>query len=771
MLFTTPSFVYYSIILLSLLHLPSYAQQQESYVVYLEDDDDSPAAGGHSIFDEQKSVAIKQNNLHVLATAFKSQNMVDAQEQLIYSYSKSINGFAAYLKTDQVEELRKNARVKSIFLNKKYKLHTTRSWNFLGLENNGASSSFWQSTKFGEDVIIGSLDTGVWPESASFNDVGLGPVPKTWKGSCSGEGDIKCNKKLIGAKYFYKGAEAGGVTMNETMMNARDYNGHGSHTLSIAGGDFVPGVNAFGFGNGTAKGGAPRARLAAYKVCWMDGCYSADILAGFDAAINDGVDIISASLGADAGTDMSTDTTTIGAFKAIKRGIVVVGSAGNSGPTPSSIENVAPWFITVAASKMDRSFLSTVILGDKKEIKGVSFSDKSLPPGQQFPLVDGSSVPADPSMTQDSVSCVEDSLDPVKVKGAIVVCSQGDGEVLKMGKEALRAGAVGMIVANNLFNPSELLAEAHLLPASRITNADADIVTAYIKSAKAPTATLTPVVDVTGVKPAPAMAFFSSRGPNEIMPEILKPDVTAPGVNILAAYSEGTSVTGLDFDERKSPYMVMSGTSMSCPHISGVAALIKYLHRDWSPAAIKSAIMTTATSLNNDGKTIGDTSGQETTPFAYGAGQVRPILAADPGLVYDMGVDDYLFAVCTLGFNATKMKTFANESFVCPTNFSLVDLNYPSITVPNLKDQIIVNRKLKNVGTPATYTSELKLPTGVTASVEPKDLVFTTIGEEKPFQLTLKSAAPGQPKDYVFGELIWSDTKHIVKTIITVKHA
>ncbi|WCJ37663.1 Subtilisin-like protease [Euphorbia peplus] len=765
-MFSIPSSVY-SILVLSLLLLPSYAEKQ-SYVVYLEGEDD--LHGGCSIYDDHKAIA-KQNHLHVLASAIKSQNLFDVQENLIYSYSKSINGFAAFLHDEEVEELRKHARVKTILLNQKHKLHTTRSWGFLGLESNRTPTPFWLSTKMGKDIIIGSLDTGVWPESASFKDEGFGPVPEKWKGSCPPEADVKCNKKLIGAKYFSKGAEAGGLTINKTMLNARDYNGHGSHTLSIAGGDFVPGVNAFGFGNGTAKGGAPQARLAAYKVCWNDGCYSADILAGFDAAINDGVDVISASLGADAGTDMSTDTTTIGAFKAIKKGIVVVGSAGNSGPTPSSIENAAPWFITVAASKMDRSFLSTVILGDKKELRGVSFSDKSLPQGQFFPLVDGASVTSNDSTNEDSISCVEDSLDPGKVKGKIVMCSVGDGDSVKMGKEALRAGAVGMIVANNLFNPSELLAEPHLLPASRINSTDGDIVSAYIKDTKDPTASITPVVDIVGVKPAPEMAYFSSRGPNKIMPDILKPDVTAPGVNILAAYSEGTSATNLAYDDRKAPFMVMSGTSMSCPHISGVAALLKSLHPDWSPSAIKSAIMTTANSQNNDGSTIGDASGEETTPFAYGAGQVRPSMAADPGLVYDMTVDDYLFAVCSLGFNETKMKTFANESFVCPTNFSMLNLNYPSIAVPSLDSEITIHRKLKNVGTPGTYTAELKLPKEVTATVEPKELAFATEGEEKPFQVTFKAGAPGEPKEYVFGELIWSDKKHKVKTIIAVKHA
>ena len=175
-------------------------------------------------------------------------------------------------------------------------------------------------------------------------------------------------RKLIGARYFNKGYEAAlGRLLNSSYQTARDTYGHGTHTLSTAGGGFVGEANLLGSGYGTAKGGSPKARVASYKVCWQ-GCYGADILAAFDAAIHDGVDILSISLGGPP-RDYFLDSITIGSFQAVKNGIVVVCSAGNSGPTPGSVTNLAPWILTVAASTIDREFPSNVMLGNNKQFK------------------------------------------------------------------------------------------------------------------------------------------------------------------------------------------------------------------------------------------------------------------------------------------------------------------------------------------------------------------------------------------------------------------
>lgn len=157
------------------------------------------------------------------------------------------------------------------------------------------------------------------------------------------------------------------------------------------------------------------------------------------------------------------------------------------------------------------------------------------------------------------------------------------------------------------------------------------------------------------------------------------------------------------------------------------------------------------------------------TPFSYGAGHVYPNHAMDPGLVYDLTVDDYLNFLCALGYNATQIETFSEKPYNCSKSITLTNLNYPSITVPNLSGSITVIRTLKNVGTPGTYNAQVENPAGITVSVKPKSLQFKRVGEEKSFKLTLKAKNPKAAKDYAFGRLIWSDGKHYVRSPIVVK--
>ncbi|KAK1310801.1 Subtilisin-like protease [Acorus calamus] len=509
------------------------------------------------------------------------------------------------------------------------------------------------------------------------------------------------------------------------------------------------------------------------------GCYDADILAAFDAAIYDGVDILSASLGGDRAGDYFTDGIAIGAFHAVRHGVTVVCSAGNSGPTASSVTNVAPWIITVGASTIDREFPSVAVLGDHEHIKGQSLSATFLK-NNQYPLIDS----ADASKTtnkSDAQICLPNSLDSKKVKGKIVVCLRGQNGRVEKGSVVHQAGGIGMILANNEASGDEVISDAHVLPATHITYADGLKVYAYLKinaylnSTRKATGYITHPKTVLNTKPAPFMAAFSSQGPNSLNPEILKPDITAPGVSILASYTEAAAPSTLDTDTRRSAFAIESGTSMSCPHVAGIVGLLKTLHPNWSPAAIRSAIMTSARTRDNMREPMNDASFAKATPFSYGAGHVRPNRAMDPGLVYDATTEDYLAFLCDNGYNSSQMASFAgSKHYACPTRRStrLVNMNYPSITVPRLArgHARVVRRVVKNVGGPGTYKAYVRAPVGVSVKVVPEELVFKRVGEEKEFRVFVEAKnGGGGGAGYVFGGLLWTDGVHYVRSPIVVR--
>ncbi|WOK99953.1 subtilisin-like protease SBT5.3 [Canna indica] len=780
----------------SLLPQRSAFAAKKAYVVYL---------GEHShrsnLSPWEASKSASHSHYQLLGSVLKDEEK--AKDAIFYSYTHNINGFAAQLEEEEAVELSSGTRlttsptdsnslshlllvdfvvefpgVLSVFPNRGYKLHTTHSWGFLGLERDGRvpMGSLWTKARFGEDTIIGNLDTGVWPEAESFKDHGLGPIPSKWKGICQQGTDqsFSCNRKLIGARYFNQGYQAIAGPLNATFHSPRDYDGHGTHTLSTAAGGFVPGANILGYGNGTAKGGSPRARVAAYKVCWppINGseCTDADIVAAFDAAIADGVDVLSVSLGGDP-QDFFQDGLSIGSFHAVKKGITVVCSAGNSGPKLATVSNLSPWMLTVGASTMDRQFLS-YILFDNKRIKGESLSPKRLPSNKLYPMISSKDAKAANASVREARLCYLRSLDPAMVKGKIVVCLRGITARVEKGEAVREAGGIGMVLANDVDNGNEVIADVHVLPATHITYSDGRILFSYLNSTRSPLGYITSSFTKHGTKPAPFMAAFSSQGPNVITPEILKPDITAPGVSVIAAYTEAAGPTGLAFDDRRVAFNSESGTSMSCPHVSGVAGLLKTLHPDWSPAAIKSAIMTTARIRDNLKEPILNSSFTKTTPFAYGSGHVQPNRAMDPGLVYDLETRDYLNFLCSLGYNSTQLAIFSNESYSCSsTPFSIKDLNYPSITIPELSSSIKVTRVVKNVGSPGTYTVRVIQPRGVSVTVNPTSLTFEKVGEEKQFAVTFTKKDGKSYNDYVFGSLIWSDGKHYVRTPLVVKYS
>ncbi|KAL8058706.1 hypothetical protein ABFX02_03G037400 [Erythranthe guttata] len=710
-----------------------------------------------------------------------SLKSVSESADIIYTYKNVIHGYSVRLTAEEAKSLEDKPGVLLIQEDVVYKLHTTRSPEFLGILNSDALLLPESATT--SNVIIGVLDTGVWPESSSFDDKGLEPVPSGWKGECELSktfNSSSCNRKLIGARFFSQGYEAAFGPIDETVesKSPRDDDGHGTHTSTTAGGSAVVGANLFGFAAGTARGMARHARLAAYKVCWRGGCISSDILAAMEKAIEDGVDILSLSLGGSL-SDYFRDTVAIGAFAATAKGILVSCSAGNSGPSPESLSNVAPWITTVGAGTLDREFPSTVSLGNGKKFVGASLYNGKPLPGSLIPLVYARNA----SSASNGNLCLTGSLIPEKVKGKIVICDRGLSPRAEKGLVVKEAGGVGVILSNTYTYGEELVADAHFIPSAAVGQTAGDEIKKYVSSDPNPTATIASGGTQLGVQPSPVVASFSSRGPNTITPEILKPDLIAPGVNILAAWTGNVGPTGLPEDTRRVDFNIISGTSMSCPHVSGLAALVKAAHPEWSPAAIRSALMTTAYSRYKNGKTIQDlATGNPSTPFCYGAGHVDPVSALDPGLVYDASVDNYVDFLCAIKYSSSMIKILTKQDYTCKADkeYSVANLNYPSFAVPfqtasgpnggstNASTVVKHTRTLKNVGSPASYKASVSQESdAVKIAVVPEVLDFGSSNEEKSYTVTF--TASSMPSGTTsFAHLEWSDGKHVVGSPIVI---
>ncbi|KAK2458180.1 subtilisin protease SBT1.7 [Trifolium repens] len=715
----------------------------------------------------------------VLSKSVESDIDNNEEERIIYSYNTAFHGMAAKLSQEEAKKLESEAGVVAIFPETKYELHTTRSPYFLGLEPFQSSNNSLSEKLVNHDVIVGVLDTGVWPESESFNDAGMKPVPSHWKGVCeTGRGfrNNHCNKKIVGARIFYHGYEAatGKIDEQADYKSPRDQDGHGTHTAATVAGSPVRGANLLGYAYGTARGMAPGARIAAYKVCWTGGCFSSDILSAVDTAVADGVDVLSISLGGGV-SSYNHDSLAVAAFGAMEKGVFVSCSAGNSGPDPVSLTNVSPWITTVGASTMDRDFPADVSLGNGRKITGTSlYKGKTmLSVRKQYPLVymGGNSSSPDPRSL-----CLEGTLDRRIVAGKIVICDRGISPRVQKGQVVKNAGGVGMILTNTAANGEELVADCHLLPAVAIGEKEGKEIKQYVLTNKKATATLAFLNTRLGVKPSPIVAAFSSRGPNFLTLEILKPDIVAPGVNILAAWSGVTGPSSLSTDHRRVKFNILSGTSMSCPHVSGIAALIKAKHPDWSPAAIKSAIMTTAYVHDNTIKPLRDASSAEfSTPYDHGAGHINPRKALDPGLVYDIAPQDYFEFLCTQKLSPSELGVFAkNSNRICKHTFASVgDLNYPAISVV-FPEKITgsvstVHRTVTNVGSAVSKYHVIVTPfKGTVVKIEPDTLNFTRKYQKLSYKISFKvTTRQSEPE---FGGLVWKDGVHKVRSPIVITY-
>ncbi|HXH33531.1 MAG TPA: S8 family serine peptidase [Plantibacter sp.] len=668
-----------------------------------------------------------------------------------YDYAYSFNGFAAKMSQQQAEKLAQLGGVVDVSKDVLSQPETSSTPSFLGLDQPG--TGLWAKlggpASAGENVVVGIVDTGIWPEHPSFSDQSdfvfrtgssgkrsqvYGPAPSTWHGECqSGEqfSQDMCTNKLIGARYYLSGFGHFGIVKGD-YKSARDNDSHGSHTASTAAGNHgVPATGAAA-GFGKVSGMAPRARVAAYKVCWNGddgGCASSDSMAAIDQAVADGVDVLNFSI---SGTSTNfLDPVEVAFLFAARAGVFVAASAGNSGPTASTVAHPSPWLTTVAASTHSRASEATLTLGNGNTYVGASSNQTVTSGSVVFATASGL---AGASATQVRL-CYPGTLDPAKVSGKIVVCDRGAIARVDKSKAVQQAGGKGMILTNT--NDNSLNADLHFVPTIHINNTDGAAVKAYVTSAGASATAI--IGAVSGAAPAPKMAAFSSRGPLlGASGNLLKPDVTAPGVDILAAVSPDS---GREFD-------LLSGTSMSSPHVAGLGALLTHAHPDWTPAMIKSALMTTGyDTLDGD-------------VFAHGAGHVKPNSAVDPGLVYKSTFFNWL-------------QFLKGQGLCCSTSTTIPainasDLNLASIAIGSLAGTQTVLRRVTNVGTTAaTYTATASVP-GIDVTVTPSTLTLAP-GASASFTVKLDTNSSATLGSYTSGHLVWTDGAHTVRSPIVAK--
>ncbi|KAL5224145.1 hypothetical protein ABZP36_010784 [Zizania latifolia] len=703
---------------------------------------------------------------------------IDPERHLLYSYSAAAHGFAAALLPHHLPLLRGSPGVLQVVRDEVFQLHTTRTPEFLGLLAPAYQPAIHNLEAATHDVVIGVLDTGVWPESPSFAGGDLPPPPAMWKGVCEAGVDFPptaCGRKLVGARSFSRGlraANGGGAggrkgVGRRVIASARDRDGHGTHTATTAAGAVVANASLLGYATGTARGMAPGARVAAYKVCWPEGCLGSDILAGIDAAVADGVGVLSLSLGGGS-APYFRDTVAVGAFGAAAAGVFVACSAGNSGPSGATVANSAPWVATVGAGTLDRDFPAYVTIHTGARLAGVSLyaAPSPSPRPAMLPLVYGGGG------DNASKLCLSGTLDPAAVRGKIVLCDRGVNARVEKGAVVKAAGGAGMVLANTAASGEELVADSHLLPAVAVGKLAGDKIREYAARGGGgrPMAMLSFGGTVLGVRPSPVVAAFSSRGPNTVVPEVLKPDMIGPGVNILAGWSGVAGPTGLVKDGRRTHFNIISGTSMSCPHISGVAALLKAAHPDWSPAAIKSALMTTAYTVDNANSSLRDAAGGLlATPFAFGAGHVDPQKALSPGFVYDISTNDYVAFLCSLNYSTLHIQVITKMSNItCPRKFRPGDLNYPSFSVVFKKkseQSMRFRREVTNVGPAVSvYNVKITSPASVSVKVTPAKLVFKKVGQKQRYYITFTSKVLTTSTKPDFGWISWMSKQHVVRS-------
>jgi subtilisin family serine protease len=808
--------------LLSSVALTASAQEvRRSYIVQLADKPVASYTGGVAGLAATKPAAGQRLDVsaadvqaYIGYLEQKQNNVLSTlgQAQLTHKYNVVFNGFAALLTDAEVKALKGDPAVAAITADEARQIDTNYTPTFLGLDK---ADGLWNKQpggkeKAGDGVIIGIVDGGIWPENKAFADrvdangdptfdadgnQVYGAAPASWKGVCqTGEGFTAdhCNNKLIGARYFNAGFRAGGrvqhwsdfVSPRDSVDGPSGHGGHGTHTASTAGGNNGVAASVNGVAMGKASGIAPHARVAAYKVCWTfidptnpDGsgtrnsCYNSDSVAAIDQAVKDGVNVINFSI---SGSQTSvTDAVEMAFFGAADANVFVAASAGNSGPA-NAVAHLSPWITTVAASTHNRLNGATATTGTGVKYVGASLNTNALPLTPAISARDAGVVPFASLTPADQLArrlcytaadrttyggTAAAALDASLVNGKVVLCERGNSARTDKSRAVAEVGGAGMVLIDTA---NSLVAEVHAVPTVHISLANGTALRTYVQANPGATVSISTWSPQVGSAPAPVMASFSSRGPNQGYTNILKPDLTAPGVDILAgvtpvktqaerdAIANGSEVPG-------AAWAFYQGTSMSSPHVAGLGALLKQLHPTWSPAAIKSALMTTAAATFDDGQP-GAANGR--LPWAQGAGHVVPNLATDPGLVYDATTLDYIRFMCGAG---------ALGAATCQSTGSIpaYNLNLPSLTAGAVLGKLTMTRTVTNVSDKAsTYNATASLP-GFTVAVSPATLNLAP-GAKGSFNVTLtRTSAPMD--QYAFGALEWRDGTYVVRSPLTAR--
>ena len=555
----------------------------------------------------------------------------------------------------------------------------------------------------GKGVIYGNLDSGVWPEHPSFADQGNLAAPPGPARECNfGDNPLTpaadpfvCQKKLIGGAHFTDTYDA--VAGDDPYAGtARDGGGHGTHTASTSAGNSLASAKIFGIERGPLAGMAPGAWVMEYKVCGPQGCYSTDSAAAVGQAIIDGVKVINFSIS--GGTDPMTDPVELAFLDAYAAGVFVSASAGNEGPGAGTANHLSPWVTTVAASTQRREFFTKLNLtasnSDVFSVDGASITPGVGP----LPVVLASAAPYSNALCTTPAP-------PGIFTGKIVACQRSPGRVLK-GFNVKQGGAAGMVLYNPTLADTET--DNHWLPTVHL--ADGTGFLAFMTSHSGVTGQFAAGAKRNGQ--GDVMAAFSSRGPGG---NFIKPDVTAPGVQILAGQTPTPGdVSGGPAGEY---FQAIAGTSMSSPHVAGAAILLRATHPTWTPGQVKSALMTT--SLTN---VVKENLTTPADPFDMGAGRI------------DIGKSN----LAPLTFDETA----ARYGALTGNPLQAVDLNVPSINAPVLPGRLTTTRAVKNVtGSWQSFLVSTRAPAGSSISVTPA-LFLLAPGASKTLTITIRTDAP-----------------------------